>query len=458
MKVIVCGAGQVGSSIALQLASENNDVTVIDQQSERIHKLGDTLDVKAIVGFASHPSVLERAGAAEADMLIAVTVSDEVNMVAAQVAHSIFNIPMRIARIRNQNYLNPMWNDLYRRDHMPIDVIISPEVEVAQAIENRLHVPGALDMVPFADRKASMLAVRCMLDCPMIGATVRDVRERLKPYRAVMVGAIRDDHFQVSQANDKVLPGDEVYILVDTESISAVMQLLGHEEEEARRILILGGGNIGFSLAERLEQSNFHVNAKIIELSRPRAEYIAERLKHTTVVLGSGMDKDILAETHVDLTETIIAVSNDDKVNILASLLAKRYGCQRAITLVNDMNYMPLVSNLGIDVVVSPRETTISSILRHIRRGKIRGAHSVHNGEGEVIEAEVVENSPLAGKAVAAIHFPQGAVLGLVVRDQEVIVPEEDLVIHPGDRLILACMTQVVNKLEKVFSIQLEYF
>lgn len=457
MKVLVCGAGQVGSSIARHLASEGNDMTVIDQSPELIRNISDTLDVKAIQGFASHPNVLEQAGASDADLLIAVTQSDEVNMIACQVAHSIFDIPMRIARIRNQNYLNPIWNDLYRRDHMPIDFIISPEIEVAHAIENRLHAPGAVDMVPFAGGIIGVVAVRCMLDCPIIGMSLGDVHEHLAQHTAGVLGMVRENLFILPEDHEKLLPGDDVYVVADSRHMKKVMAVFGHEEREARRVIILGGGNIGLVLAESLEKDP-SVKLKLLEVERDRAEYVAERLDRSTVILGNGMEREILTEASIEQTETIIAVTNDDKVNILASLLAKRYGCARAVTLVNNMNYMPLVSTLGIDVVVNPRETTISSILQHVRRGKIKEVHTVHNGQAEIIEAEVVENSPMAGKTLRDINMPKGVRVGAILREGEVIIPDAETVVRKDDFMIILSLAEMVKKIERIFSVQLEYF
>ncbi|MCZ6523797.1 MAG: Trk system potassium transporter TrkA [Alphaproteobacteria bacterium] len=458
MKVIVCGAGQVGFNIARHLASENIDVTVIDQSAELIKKIGDLLDVQGMVGFASHPEMLERAGAAEADMIIAVTFADEVNMVACQVAHSLFNVPTKIARVRSQSYLQPIWRDLFSRDNMPIDVIISPEIEVARAVTRRLEVPGASDMIPFADGKIRVIAVRCGEDCPIINTPLRQLTELFPDLNIVIVGIVRGDTVIAPSGDDQMLPGDEVYFAAFSGHVERAMTLFGHEEREARRVVIVGGGNIGVYLAQQLEHEHPDVKAKIIEIDRARAEYVADQLGRTVVIHGNALDREILDEANVGTAEAIIAVANDDEVNILSSLLAKRDGCKRAMTLVNNPTYPPLVASLGIDVVISPRATTVSTILQHIRRGRILSVHSVAGGAAEVIEAEALETSPLVGKPLRDVDLPAGITVGAVVRGEESIIPRGDPRIEAHDRVVIFAVSDVVKKVEQLFSVRLEFF
>ncbi len=458
MKVIVCGAGQVGFNIARHLASENIDVTVIDQSAELIKKIGDLLDVQGMVGFASHPEMLERAGAAEADMIIAVTFADEVNMVACQVAHSLFNVPTKIARVRSQSYLQPIWRDLFSRDNMPIDVIISPEIEVARAVTRRLEVPGASDMIPFADGKIRVIAVRCGEDCPIVNTPLRQLTELFPDLNIVIVGIVRGDTVIAPSGDDQMLPGDEVYFAAFSGHVERAMTLFGHEEREARRVVIVGGGNIGVYLAQQLEHEHPDVKAKIIEIDRARAEYVADQLGRTVVIHGNALDREILDEANVGTAEAIIAVANDDEVNILSSLLAKRDGCKRAMTLVNNPTYPPLVASLGIDVVISPRATTVSTILHHIRRGRILSVHSVAGGAAEVIEAEALETSPLVGKPLRDVDLPAGITVGAVVRGEESIIPRGDTRIEAHDRVVIFAVSDVVKKVEQLFSVRLEFF
>ena len=458
MKVLICGAGQVGFNIARYLASENADITVVDQSEELIEKIKDSLDVQGMVGFASHPDVLEAAGAEDVDMVIAVTYADEVNMVACQICHSIFDVPTKIARIRHQSYLDPRWSDLFSRDNMPIDVIISPEIEVARAIERRLEVPGAFDVHSLADGKVSLFGVHCNHDTPVIHTPLWQLTDLFPELHAVVVGIWRDGRGIVPQAEDQVLPGDDVYLVAETEHMARAMAAFGHEEKEARRVVIVGGGNIGLNVARAVEERHSHVNLKIIELNRKRAEFVAHALDRSVVIHGNALDTDILEECNIAATETLIAVSNDDEVNILTSLLAKRYGCKRAVTLINSATYSPLIGTLGIDTVVNPRSITVSTILQHVRRGRIRSVHSLTEGFGEVIEAEALETSSLVGVPLRQSPLPKGAIVGAVVRGDKVIVPRGDTVIRAKDLVVIFAASEAVKKIEKLFSVKLEFF
>lgn len=458
MKVIVCGAGQVGYAIAQHLAGENNDVTVIEQRPDLVQRVNDTLDVQGMVGAASLPDVLESAGAEDADMIIAVTYADEVNMVACQVAHSLFNVPTKIARVRNQSYLKPIWRDLFSREHMPIDVIISPEREVAQAALRRLEVPGAFDMIPFANDKVRVIGVTCKEDCPIVNTPLRQLTELFPDLNIVIVGIIRGDRMIVPTGDDQMLVGDEIYFVADTSHVARALTLFGHEEREAHRVIIVGGGNIGLFLATELEATQSGVRAKVIELDKERAEFVADRLERTVVIHGNALDREILEEANVQSTETVVAVTDDDEVNILASLLAKRNGCQRAVTLVNNSSYGPLISSLGVDAMVNPRATTVSTILQHVRRGRIRGVQSLSDGKAEVIEAEALETSTLVGTPLRDVRLPSGIIVGAVVRDDEVVIPRGDTMVQVGDRVIMFALADMVKKVEKLFTVRLDFF
>ena len=458
MKVIICGAGQVGSNIARYLASEGNNVTVIDQSPELIQRIHDTLDVQAMVGHASHPDVLEAAGASEADMVIAVTHIDEINMISCQVASSLFNVPTKIARVRAQSYLNPMWADLFSRDNLPIDVIISPEIEVARAIARRLQAPGALDMITLADGKVRAVGVLCTENCPIIHTPLRQLTGLFPDLNLEVVAIIRNDRPIIPSGNDQMLPGDEVYFVCDVRHLQRAMSAFGHEEGEARRIVILGGGNIGLFLAEELEAKHRHVSARMIESNRTRAQYVAQRLNRTIVLHGDGLDSEILEEAGVRTSEAVVAVTNDDEGNILASLLAKRYGCTRAITLINKTAYSSLVTPLGIDAIVSPRGITVSTILQHVRRGRIRSVHSLREGFAELIELEALETSAVVNMPLKDIDLPAEVIVGAVVRGDEVIIPRPNTVIKPRDRVIVLAAVEHVKKVEKMFAVRLEFF
>lgn len=458
MKVIICGAGQVGSNIARQLAQENNDVTIIDQSPELVRKIGDELDVRAMLGHASHPDVLERAGAYDADMLIAVTYSDEVNMVACQVAHSIFDIPKKIARIRAQEYINPLWAHLFSRENMPIDAIISPEIEVARAIERRLKVPGAFDTVSFADGKVQVIGVRLDDSCPIVNTPLKQLTELFPDLNVIVVAIYRDGKMIVPASNDQMFPGDEVYFAADTTHVARAMPLFGHEEVEARSIVIIGGGNIGLHLAQFVEKQMRNVSLKLIEYNRTRAERITDDLERTVVLHGSALDPDLLQEANAAHAETIVALTNDDQVNILSSLLAKGQGTKTAVTLINNPVFGNLVTSLGIEVVVDPRATTVSEILRHIRRGRIRGLHSFRDGAAEVVEGVALETSLLVGKPLREIKLPPGTIIGAVIHDDKVVIPRGDSVIEANDRVVILGLRDSIQKVESMFSVGLEFF
>ena len=457
MKVIICGAGQVGYHIASYLASEQNDVTVIDQAPELIARVNETLDVQAFVGNASQPDVLESAGAADADMIIAVTFADEVNMVACQVAHSLFNVPTKIARIRQQSFLEPVWADLFSRDHMPIDVIISPEIEVAQAISRRLAVPGAFDMIPLAEDKVRVIGVRCMEDCPIVNTPLRQLTELFPDLHIVVVGIVHEENAFIPKSTDQMVPGDEVYFVADTEHVPRALAAFGYQEQEAHRMVIIGGGNIGLNLAKLIEATP-DMTARIIERDQARARKIASLLPDTMVTWGDGLDAEILEEINIRSADTVVAVTDDDETNILGSLLAKRYGVERTIALANKTTYSSLVTTLGIDVLVNPRAITVSTILQHIRRGRIRAVHSLRDGFGEVIEAEALETSPLVGSQIKEGKLPAGVIIGAIVRDGAVIIPRGDTDVRARDRVILLATTGSVKKVEKLFAVRLEFF
>jgi trk system potassium uptake protein len=456
MNVIICGAGQVGFSIARYLAGEGNDVTVIDQDPQLIGKINESLDVQAMVGNASLPSMLDAANAGDADMIIAVTYADEVNMVACQVAHSLFNVPTKIARIRQQSFLDPLWADLFSRDHMPIDVIISPEVEVANAIARRLLVPGAFDMIPLADDKVRVIGVRCTEDCPVVHTPLRQLTELLPDLSVVVVGIVRDGEAYIPSARDQMLPGDEVYFVSDTNHVARAMEIFGHEESEAHRLVIVGGGNIGMNLAKTIEMQP-GVTARVIELDKERARKIAEALPDTNVIQGDALDEDILTEANIASADMIVAVTNDDETNVLGALLAKQYGVERAIALVNRDTYSSLVTKLGIDILVNPRAITVSQILHHIRRGRIRAVYSLREDFGEIIEAEVLETSPLVGTTLRDRKLPRGVIIGAIVRNGEVLIPRGETDIRIKDRVVLLASSGTIRAVEKLFAVRLEF-
>ncbi|MFZ5835562.1 MAG: Trk system potassium transporter TrkA [Pseudomonadota bacterium] len=458
MKIIVCGAGQVGFNIAKQLAAEHNDVTVIDHNPELIRKIGDMLDVQAMLGHASLPEVLERAGAQDADMIIAVTQNDEVNMVACQVAHALFNMPVKVARVRTQNYLQPQWLNLFSREHLPIDVIISPEVEVGRAVLRRLEMPGAFEVAPFADDRVMLIGTLLDENCPVVNTPLRQLTDLFPELNIIIAGVGRDGNLFVPSGDDQLRAGDQAYFITQPEKVRRVLEIFGHQVKPARRVILLGAGNIGMFVAKELEQKHSSVRVKIIEYRKERAEAAADQLSRTVVLHGDALDLGILHEANIAETETIVAVTDDDEVNILASVLAKQGGCQRAIALINNPGYGPLIRTLGIDVFIDPRAMTVSRILQYVRRGRIRGLYSLFNGAAEVLEAEALETATVIGKPLNEAQIPRGIMIGAIVRGDQVIIPRGNTIIRTGDRVVILALAGMVKKVEQMFRVSLEYF
>jgi len=458
MKIVICGAGEVGSSIAKYLSDEGGDLTVIDQDANLVREVAQSLDVTAVIGHASHPDVLERAGIADAEMIIAVTYSDEVNMVACEIAHSMFKVPTKIARIRSQVYLQPMWADLYTNNAIPIDVIISPEVEVARAVKRRIETPGATDVIPLADDKVRLVGVRCNADTPITATPLRQLTSLFPDMKIVVVGIKRGERVIIPRADDEMYDGDDVYFVVASDQCQRALAAFGHEEAATRRAVILGGGNIGLFVAQQLEADHPEINLKIVELDRERAEFLAQTLRRTTVLHGDVMSPELLAEAGVTGAGTVIAVTQNDETNILASLLAKKKGALRVVTLINKSGYNSLVGSLGVDVIVNPRSITVSRILQHVRRGRIHSVYTVQDDFGELIEAEAMQTSGLVGKPLRDLNLPNGARIGALIRKGQVITPRGESTIEGGDRIILFAAKEAVKQVEKLFSVRLESF
>jgi len=364
MKVIISGAGQVGYGIAQHLSAEDNDVTIVDSSPELVQSISDNLDVQGIVGHGSDPDVLKSAGASDTDMLIAVTWSDEVNMVACQVAHSLFGIPTKIARVRSQSYLQPVWQDLFSRKHMPIDVVISPEVEVGDMILRRLGLPGAFEAISFLDDKIVVVGVLCQEDCPIINTPLKQLSELFPDLKAMVVGISRDGKLFVPNSLEQLDVGDRVYLAAESSQIERTLTIFGHDEKQAQRVIIAGAGNIGLYVARKLEESQHRTSVKIIDSNHDRANYVADVLDKTIVLSGDVLDAQLLREAGVHDSDTFVALTNSDQVNILASVMAKREGCTRTLSLINKSDYEDIISSLDVDALINPKSTTISHILQ----------------------------------------------------------------------------------------------
>lgn len=458
MRVVICGAGQVGYGIAERLASERNDVSVIDTSRSLVQNIRDNLDARGFVGHGAHPDVLAEAGAEQADMIIAVTLHDEVNMVACQVAHSLFNVPTKIARIRSQSYLRSHWQDLFSTDNMPIDVIISPEVEVGEMALRRIALPGAMDVVRFADDTIAMVAIECRDDCPVVDTPLAQLTDLFPDLKATVVGILRGDKLFVPASSDQMVAGDIAYVVAERSHVKRTLGLFGHEEPEAGRIVIVGGGNIGFYVAQQMEKRSLGAKIRVLETKHERAVTIADSLKRTIVLHGSGLDQTILNEADIAEADLLVALTNDDKVNILSSVMAKRLGCKGNLALLNDPDYQTFTRTLGIDAFINPRSVTISRVLQHVRRGRIRAVHSIQNGLAEAIEAEALETSPLVGTPLRDLDLPPNLRIGAIYRNGQFVRPDGQTKIKAKDRVVIFAAAGAVRHVEQLFRVSLEFF
>ena len=458
MNIIICGAGRVGFTISKLLSEQGHSVTVIDQSSEDIQKINDTLDVKAIVGKATYPSILEKANASETDMIIAVTRNDEINMLICQIAFSIFNIPKKIARIRSQDYLNPKFTRVYSKENLPIDVIISPEIEIAKSIQRKLEAPGALDSVPFADNKIRLLEILIKDGCQSIDIKFNDLTKKYPKLEANIIGISREDKFFIPKKNDSVKKADKIYVIINSLQMAVTLEAFGHKEKISKKILIIGGGNIGYNLAKNIEETLETVRVKIVEKNKDRAEYLANELNDTIVINGNGLDEEVLTEANLEESETVLALTNDDEDNLMVSVLVEKFAKdkkeiddKRTMALINKPNYSLLQSSLKIDDLIDPRMNTVSSILKHIHKGTIENAYTISNGEYEVIEAEIIETSELINKDLKNSNFPEEVRIGAVLRDKKVIIPRSDFIFKKSDRVVFIAKKESISFVENIF-------
>ena len=459
MKVIICGAGQVGWQIARHLANERNDVTVVDNNADLVRRATDALDVQSVAGFASYPDVLERAGARDADMIIAATHSDEVNMVTCQVAHSVFDIPRKIARLRSQSYLNAIYSDLYRRDHMPIEVVISPEREVASAALKRLSAASTFDTEFFLDGNLQLIGITLDEDCPVVNTPLRQLSDLFSTLRAVVVGVRREGTLFAPEPGDQLFVGDDCYVMVNTADFSRALEIFGKQQQKQERVVLIGGGNVGRMVAQKLEDlPGRAIRAKMIERNRKIAEGSAEALERTIVLNGDGLDASLLQEAGATRADAVLAVTDDDKTNILGAVRAKAMGCKLAVALINDPTLVPLMKPLGIDAYINPRATTVSSILRHIRLGRVRDVYSLGDAEAEIIEAVVLSTSPIAGRQIRDIEFPEGVLIGGIKQGDNIVKPTGSTRINDGDIIALFALSKDVEEVERLLQVSIDYF
>ena len=458
MKIIILGAGQVGGTLAEHLASEANDITVVDTDGDRLRDLGDRLDIRTVQGRASLPNVLRQAGADDADMLVAVTNSDETNMVACQVAYTLFHTPTKIARVREAAYLT-RGEELFDNDAIPVDVLISPEQVVTNYIKRLIEHPGALQVIDFAGGKAQLVAVKAYYGGPLIGQQLRQLREHMPNVDTRVAAIFRRDRPITPRGDTIIEADDEVFFIAAKANIRAVMSEMRRLDESYKRIVIAGGGQIGERLAEAIE-SRYQV--KIIEMNAARCRYLSDTLDSTVVLQGSASDRDLMLEENIADADLFLALTNDDEANIMSSLLAKRLGAKKVMTIINNPAYVDLIQGGEIDIAISPQLATIGTLLAHERRGDIVSVHSLRRGAAEAIEAIAhgdSKSSKVIGRSIGEIHLPPGTTIGAIIRDEEVLIAHDATIINAGDHVILFLVDKKhIRDVEKLFHVGLSFF
>ncbi len=463
MNILILGAGQTGGTLAEHLAAEDVDITLVDQDADRLKELKDRLDIQTIHGHASRPDTLLAAGADDADLLIAVTNSDEVNMVACQVCYSLFKTPRKIARVRSSEYVAGSDDDadmeFFSGDHMPIDVLINPERVVMEHIRELLAHPGALQVLDFADGRVKLVAVRALQGGMLVGQELGSLREHIPNVDTKVVAIFRQGRPLIPTAETVLEPFDEVFFIVPTEHVEAVMSELREAERPVKQVMIAGGGNIGFLLARSIEHG---VRVKVIEFSPTRADTVAERLRNSLVIQGDATDQDLLIEENIEAIDAFCAVTNDDEVNILSALLAKRLGVRRVLCLITKPAYVDLVQGSEIDIAISPQMATTSSILSYVRRGDVAKVHRLRRGAAEAMETIVhgdARNSRVVDRRIGEIALPKGVTIGAVVRGDEAMVASDELVIRSDDHVIVFVTDKSrIRTVEKLFQVGFSFF
>lgn len=457
MKIIILGCNQVAISLAENLASEANDITLVDPDVDALRELKDRLDVGIAQGWPSHPDVLRMAGAEDADMLIAVTENDEVNMVACQVAYSIFKTPKKICRLRSASYMAQ--EGLFRPESIPLDVVISPELLVSNYIARLIELPGSLQVLDFADGNAQLVAVRAYYGGPLVGQEIRFLREHMPKVDARVAAIFRRNRAITPEGSTVIEADDEVFFIAAPKNIRAVIGELRRLDKPYKRIIIAGGGNIGIRLAEALEK---RYQIKVIERNADRCEYLAEYLNKAIVLNGESSDKQLLLEEGIEDTDVFLALTNDDEANIMSSMLAKRLGARKVMCLINNPAYVDLVQGGEIDIAISPQQASIGSLLTHVRKGDIVNVHSLRRGAAEALEAIAhgdSHSSKVVGRAIEDIELPAGTTIGAIVRDEEVLIAHDDIVIESGDHVILFLTDKKrIPEVERLFAVGFSFF
>jgi len=456
LRIIIIGAGEVGYHIAQRLAVENKEVVVIDKSSEALRKLAEASDVQTIQGSGSSPEILEQAGIAKADIFLAVTDSDEINLIACFFANMLVGPEVtKLARVRGGMYTN--YKHLLMEDGAGITKIINPDEEVVNSVLRLMSVPGAVEINEFAGGKIRLIGTNLPDDSPVMGTKLLNLRDKIGDDLGIVIAAlVRDGELVIPSGLDEIKPGDVVYFVCDIRDQDEIVERLGIDAEPVREVMIIGGGNIGYKLAKALDNKYYHT--RLLESRQKRCEFLSDRLDRPIVLMGDSTDQEILREENIQDMDMVISVTGDEETNILTCLLAKSLGAKRTVTRVNNFGYMPLIEPIGIDYVVCPRQSAINSLLHFIRRGKIISSVNIRGEEAEALEAVAHEGSPIVGKAVKDINFPRGCLILCFQRGDEVVIPRGDTVIEPEDQLIIISTRQNIPKVEKVLTTSVEFF
>lgn len=454
MKIIIVGAGEVGFHIASRLSLEKKDVVVIDSDVDAIRRVSENIDVQVINDSGSSPKVLETAGIKEAEILLAVTNSDETNLIACLMADLISPSTKKLARIRNGDY--DAYHDTFRSHAPRIDTIINPEIEVIKAIDRFMSVPGAVDVGEFENGKVKFVGIKLDPNTRFADVPLSELPQRLGKQAPLIAAIVRDEELIIPRGDDRLQPGDVVYFISEADRLNPTLEIFEKDLKPVRRALIIGGGRIGLRLAKLFEEKS--ISAKLIEKNPERCNRLAQTLDKVVVLHGDGTDQTILEEEGVREMDVVITLTDDEQTNVLASLLAKRLGVHQTITRINSFRYFPLMSTIGIEQVVSPRLSAINSILHHIRRGKVLSAIAIKGEQAEVIEAVALETSDIVERPLRKIALPKGVLVTVIIRDEQVIIPGGETVIKPGDRVIIFGTRQAVPKIEKLLAVKLGYF
>ena len=452
MKIIVCGAGRIGKNLVSYLSHGNNDIVVIDTDSRRIDEISKEWDVMTIIGNAAHPDILESAGANDADMILAVTNDDEVNMVACQVADYLFNVRKKIARIDSAEYLNPVWCTLYNEQHIPIDLIISPDAEVAEAIYNIIKIPGTTSVMPFADRNLYLLAIRCPDNCPLLQIPLMNIEQAAPELHIAPVCIVRNNKSFIPSQEFALEAGDEIFFMVEEKDIDDAIHAFGMDRPENEKVLIFGGNQIALLLAQKLENDDNISSCRIIDEDLESSRYLAMKLNSTTVINGEMLSDTILDDSGIDNVDVTVSITLKDKDNLLASLIAKKNGARTTISLVNSKAYNSLVSNLSDSIIIDNSSVTVSGILKELRKSKITKAYSLGRGFGEVWELKIDEDSLIADKKIVELELPENSKICAISREEGIVYPNIYERLKVGDTVILFCSSRAIKKVEKIFA------